>query len=103
MADPEAIRPLSIHRYPLGTVETRPEESVDPRPTLVPKTKRTSTRARAERGYGAARKTVLDAIADARRKLRYVADEKPLQLVLGVAVAAFLAGVGLRLWRSHYE
>jgi hypothetical protein len=103
MADPGAIRPLSIHRYPLGTVGARPEETLDPRPTLVSRTKETTARARSGRGYEAARKTLLDAIADARRKLRYVADEKPLHLVLGVAVAAFLAGVGLRLWRSHYE
>jgi len=102
MADPGAIRPLSIHRYPLGTVGA-PEEALDPRPTLGSRTKETTARARSGRGYEAARKTLLEAIGDARRKLRYMADQKPLHLVLGVAVAAFLAGVGLRLWRSHYE
>ena len=102
MADPGAIRPLSIHRYPLGTVGARPE-IVDPRPTLVLRSKDTSARAGSERVYQAARKTLLDAIAGARRNLRHMADEKPMHLVIGVAIAAFLAGVGLRLWRSHYE
>ena len=93
MADPGAIRPLSIHRYPVDTVGARPE-IVHPRPTLVES---------GERVYEAARKTLLDGIARARRDLRYMAEEKPMQLVIGVVIASFLAGVGLRLWRSHYE
>jgi len=104
MADPSAIRPLSIESHKLGTVGARPE-IVHPRPTLIRRTRDTSARFRTatERVYEAARKRLLDTIARARRNLRYAAEEKPIQLVMGVAIASFLAGVGLRLWRRHYE
>ena len=104
MADPSAIRPLSMERHALGTVGVRPEIE-HPRPTLIRRTGDTSARVRTatERVYAAARKSLLDAVARARRNLRYMADEKPVHLVMGVAIAAFLAGAGLRLWRSHYE
>ena len=103
MADPSAQRPLSIERHPLDTVAA--PEFVPPRPTLIARTEDSSGRVSSagERAYEAARKAVLDTIARARRNFRYMADEKPMQLVMGVAIAAFLAGVGLRLWRSHYE
>lgn len=103
MADPSAPRPLSLERYPLDTVGA--PELVPPRPTLIEKTEEApvgipSSR---ERPYEAARKTLLDTIARARRNFHYMAEEKPMQLVLGVVIASFLAGIGLRLWRSHYE
>ena len=103
MADPSARRPLSIETHPLDTVAT--PEFVPPRPTLIARTEDTSggIRSARERAYEAARKTVLDTISRARRNFRYMADEKPMQLVIGVAIASLLAGIGLRLWRSHYE
>ena len=103
MADPNAPRPLSIERYPVDTVGV--PEVVPPRPTLIERTEDTSAgrRAARERAYENARKSLLDTINRARRNLRYMADEKPVQLILGVAIASFLVGVGLRLWRSHYE
>lgn len=103
MADPSAPRPLSFERQPLDTVGA-PEFAL-PRPTLIERTEDTSVwvRSGGERAYENARKAVVDTIARARRNLRYLADEKPMQLVLGVAIASFLVGVGLRLWRSHYE
>jgi hypothetical protein len=102
MADPSAPRPLSIERSPLDTVGA--PQSVPPRPTLIERTQETSrgVRAARERVYENARKTLLDTIARARRNLRYLADEKPMQLVIGIAIASFLTGVGLRLWRSHH-
>ena|SRR5215831_15009582 len=103
MADPNPPRPLSIERYPVDKV--RAPEVVPPRPTLIERTEDTSAgfRSARERAYENARKSLLDTIDRARRNLRYLADRKPLQLVAGVAVASFLVGVGLRLWRSHYE
>jgi hypothetical protein len=100
MADRSAPRPLSIERNPRDTVEEPP-----PRPTLVERAEDASARVRSagEEAYENARKTLLDTIARARRNLRGMADEKPMQLVIGVAIASFLVGVGLRLWRSHYE
>lgn len=103
MADRSAPRPLSIARQPLDTVGE--PKFVPPRPTLVERAENASVRVRSagEEAYENARKTVLDTIARARRNLRYMTDEKPMQLVIGVAVASFLVGVGLRLWRSRYE
>ena len=101
MADPSPRRPLSIERHPLDTVAT--PEFVPPRPTLIATTEDTEVRSAGERAYEAARKAVHDTIARARRNFRYMADEKPMQLVIGVAIASLLAGVGLRLWRSRYE
>ena len=103
MADPSAPRPLSIERYPVDTVGA--PELVPPGPTLIERIEETPVgiRSSRERPYEAARRTLLDTVARARRNFRYMAEEKPMQLVLGVAIASFLAGVGLRLWRSHYE
>jgi len=102
MADRSAPRPLSIERHPLHTVGE--PKFVPPRPTLVERPENASARVRSagEEAYENARKTLVDTIARARRNLRYIAD-KPMQLVIGVAIASFLVGVGLRLWRSHYE
>ena len=36
-------------------------------------------------------------------KLRRLRREHPLQVIAGFAVAGFLAGVGLRIWRSRHE
>jgi len=103
MVDPSAPRPLSIERSPLDTVGA--PQSVPPRPTLIERTEDTSAgvRATGERVYENAHKTLRDTIARARRNLRYMANEKPMQLVIGIAIASFLTGVGLKLWRSHYE
>lgn len=40
------------------------------------------------------------AIQNARFHVRRTTDEKPLQVIAGVAAAAFVAGVLLRIWRS---
>lgn len=103
MADRSPPRPLSIERHPLDTVGEH--KFVPPRPTLVDRAENASARVRSggEEAYENARKTLLDTIARARRNLRHMADEKPMQLVIGVAIASFLVGVGLRLWRSHNE
>jgi hypothetical protein len=38
------------------------------------------------------------------RRVRYFADERPVQLLAGVAAASFLVGAALRIWRSsRYE
>ncbi len=41
------------------------------------------------------------AAQNARYHVRRTADEKPLQLIAGVAAAAFIAGVLLRVWRAN--
>src|SRR5690349_13023005 len=36
-------------------------------------------------------------------KVRRFASERPIELVLGVAITSFLTGAVLRIWRSSYE
>jgi ElaB/YqjD/DUF883 family membrane-anchored ribosome-binding protein len=36
----------------------------------------------------------------ARSRVRYYADEYPIQVIAGVAAVAFVTGVLLRVWRS---
>jgi hypothetical protein len=36
-------------------------------------------------------------------RARYLRRERPLEVIAGFAIAGFLAGVGLRIWRSHHE
>lgn len=40
-------------------------------------------------------------VRDTRIRARRVADERPLYVVAAVAVAAFVVGATLRIWRSH--
>jgi hypothetical protein len=49
------------------------------------------------------RETALTAWDGISRAATYMAEERPIHLVAGVAVAAFAAGSGLRIWRSHHE
>ncbi|SRR6266404_4780592 len=47
---------------------------------------------------------VSNTISALSRRVRYLADERPLQLLAGVAAASFLVGAALRIWRSsRYE
>jgi hypothetical protein len=32
-----------------------------------------------------------------------MAQEQPMQIVIGVAIASLLAGAALRIWRSHHD
>jgi hypothetical protein len=49
------------------------------------------------------RDTAQNAFLGVKRAAVSVAQERPLQLVFGVAIAAFVAGSALRIWRSHHE
>ena len=57
----------------------------------------------AGRSFRQVRDTAKNAFLGIKRTAIYVAEERPLQLVFGVAIAAFVAGSGLRIWRSHHE
>ena len=46
----------------------------------------------------------LSAMAErSRRRFQYMTQERPMQIVIGVAVASLLAGAALRIWRSHHD
>ncbi len=49
------------------------------------------------------RDTALTALDGINRAATHMAEERPIHLVVGVAIAAFVAGSGLRIWRSHHE
>ena len=50
------------------------------------------------------RDSAIQGVDRARRRLRYWADEYPLQLLAAIAGAGFLTGVLVRIWRSkNYE
>jgi hypothetical protein len=56
-----------------------------------------------QRGYEEVQHAASRAVSRANRKLRYLADERPVQIVVGIAVAAFLTGAALRIWRSNHD
>jgi hypothetical protein len=57
----------------------------------------------AGRSFRQLRDTAQNEFMRIKRTAIYVAQERPVQLVFGVAIAAFAAGSGLRIWRSHHE
>ena len=76
-----------------------------PPPTLVRTKETISTRAYStvDRGYQSARSGLLRVLRRSRQNFRYLAKEKPVELVAGVGLIAVLTGVGLRVWRRRYE
>ncbi len=44
-----------------------------------------------------------DMLERSRRRFRYMAQERPMQIVIGVAIASLLAGAALRIWRSNHD
>jgi len=53
--------------------------------------------------YSRIQSAMSDMIERSRRRFRYLAQERPMQIVAGVAVASLLAGAALRIWRSHHD
>ena len=49
------------------------------------------------------RTAVSDLLELSRRRFRYMAQERPMHIVAGVAIASLLAGAALRIWRSHHD
>jgi hypothetical protein len=100
MADPIPIYPQ---------VEARPEADIDIGNSTdsTPKSKPVSLFDRTFFQGGVSlrqvRDSALTALSRIKRTAIYVAQERPIHLVLGVAIAAFAAGAGLRTWRSHHE
>lgn len=53
--------------------------------------------------YSRFQTAVSDLLERSRRRFRYMAQERPMQIVAGVAIASLLAGAALRIWRSHHD
>jgi hypothetical protein len=53
--------------------------------------------------YGRFQTAVSDMMERSRCRFRYMAQERPMQIVIGVAIASLLAGAALRIWRSQHD
>jgi hypothetical protein len=56
-----------------------------------------------ERSYREVSGAILGTWKSSRRKFRHISQEHPLRLVIGVAVAAFITGAAVRIWRSNHD
>lgn len=54
------------------------------------------------RSYNAIGSSIQVAFRKVQQTSRQLAEERPLHLVTGVAIAGFAAGAFLRIWRSRY-
>jgi hypothetical protein len=53
--------------------------------------------------YDRVQRALSDVVGRSRRRFRHMAQEQPMQIVIGVAIASLLAGAALRIWRSHHD
>jgi hypothetical protein len=56
-----------------------------------------------ERSWKQAQSVVSQAFSRAGSRVRHVKRERPLHVMAGVAVAAFMLGAAIRIWRSRHE
>jgi hypothetical protein len=56
-----------------------------------------------ERSYREVSGAMVDTWDRSRRNFRYISQEHPLRIVVGVALAAFITGAALRIWRSNHD
>lgn len=108
MAEPISAVPLPPQANETGTtsaaIAARPPIVVPVATSSYPDTSVSlETNSTSNRLYKQIRQMMLDAVSGARSKVRYWADEKPLHLAAAIGLAAFVAGVGLRLWRRNHE
>ena len=58
---------------------------------------------RAGRTFQGVKHSAEEAFSRTKRLSARMVEDRPIHLVVGVAVGAFLAGAGLRIWRSYHE
>ena len=58
---------------------------------------------RVQESYRRVQTTILDVVELARRRFQSLAQERPMQILVGVAVASLLAGAAVRIWRSNHD
>jgi len=56
-----------------------------------------------QRGCEEVQRAASRALSRANRKFRYMAEERPMQIVMAVAIASLLTGTALRIWRSNHD
>lgn len=99
---------------PLPPPPQRSEPIPWPQPTETPEPLETSPsegleelveegREKFESAWDDIQRSVSRVVSRAADTIRYLKRERPLEVVAGVAVAAFLLGVTLRIWRSRHD
>ena len=58
---------------------------------------------RVQESYRRVEMTILDMVELARRRFQTLARERPIEIVVGVAIASLLAGAAVRIWRSNHD
>ena len=53
--------------------------------------------------YTRVQTTASDLLKRSRLRFRYMAEERPVQIVVGVAIASVLVGAALRIWRGNHD
>jgi hypothetical protein len=56
-----------------------------------------------ERSWKRTQSAISRALSRAASRMDYVKRERPLEVLAGVAAAAFVVGAAIRLWRNRYE
>ena len=111
MAEPVSALPNSPPNSTIKTQSVPGPKIVKPLPEL-PKTPVASSeaeklvvryRTNLEHSYHKVSGAILNTWDRSRRKFHYLSQERPLHLLLGVAVAAFITGAALRIWRSNHD
>jgi hypothetical protein len=103
MAQPISAFPIP----PEGTGQVEPRQPTPRSPTTqFPSSSaaRDARRGVIQHSFRTACGVFSNAMSAVSRRVRYLADERPIQLLAGVAAASFLVGAALRIWRSsRYE
>jgi hypothetical protein len=97
-----------VSAYPFPEPESYPrpadvETEIDFGIALVPMSLYEQLPFRAGRTFRSAESAKQTAITRMKAVIVRVVEERPIHLVVGVALAAFIAGAGLRIWGSSHE
>jgi hypothetical protein len=100
MAEPVAPLPVPQKSQPIPWPSTTDvhEGALDRNPTSIE-----HARVVAQRYWETIQRTLSRAASEGVRQIRYLKRERPFQVMAAAGAAAFLAGVAIRLWRSHHE
>lgn len=108
MAEPASL-PIPAQRtdpipWPdTASAEAEPDTGYARRVAATAQDTAEQVRERTQRSWELTQRTFRRVVSDANDKIGYLRRERPLYVIAGVAAAAFVLGVALRLWRSHDE
>jgi hypothetical protein len=98
-----------VSAYPFPEPESYPHPVVDVEPEIdfgiasVPIRLYAQLSFRAGRTFRDVKRATQTALTRVKNVTVRMVEERPIHLVVGVAIATFIAGAGLRIWRSRHE